>query len=89
MSDDMNDEAKPAKRRAINAKAIAKIAAQINAMTDPVAARRRRRKLGDRLIAQIASEEVKNPVAAAKAFVAAFDKAPDSEPEAATDSGRN
>ncbi len=79
----MSDDPKPAKRRAINAKSIEKIAARINAMTDPVAARKRRKKLGDRLIAQIAAEEVKNPVAAAKAFVNSFAKAADA-PDAAT-----
>ena len=84
MSDEaQSDDAKPAKSRTMTVRTIEKIAAQINAMTDPVAARKRRKKLGDRVLAQIAAEKIKNPVAAAKAFVNSFPKAADTDtPEA-------
>lgn len=84
MSDDVqNAETKPAKSRTMTVKTIEKIAAQINAMTDPVAARKRRKKLGDRILVQIAAEKIKNPVAAAQAFVNSFATTPETDsPEA-------
>lgn len=45
---------------------------QINAATDERKARKRRNAMGMRLLRQIASGKVKNPAAAARAFVEAL-----------------
>lgn len=72
-------DAKTAKRRPLSAKSITKIVEKINAMTDPVAARKRRKKLGERLIRQIAADEVRNPAAAARALLKGAPKAETAE----------
>lgn len=86
MTAETETEAKPAKRRALTAKSITKIVEKINAMTDPVAARKRRKKLGERLIRQIAAEEVRNPAAAARALMKGAPKAEAAETDS-TDEG--
>jgi len=71
----MSDEVLATKKaKPLNSKAISKITASIESMTDPLDARKKRKKLAERILRQIAAGEIRNPVAAAKAYTRALDK---------------
>lgn len=68
--------------KALTSKKIKRRIEKIGASDDPKAAARQKKKLASSILRQIASGQIKNPVAAAKAFVAG---APAVTPEQAAD----